>query len=173
MMTSKRDRRAILVVGLGALGLTSLLAAGAGVLAEEPAARTDSGGAQGNTVLSVPRTKPPETTPKRASARRARRSAAAVRDLRVLGDVKALEVKEGEALLRVDGVEQTVRPGMLLKTDVIQAITPRRMVLVRPEGVDAHRGETLIIVEFTGAGQSRVSMYATRDWTARQPRPVE
>jgi hypothetical protein len=153
--------------------LVALLLVCSGVLAAEPAARTDSRGAQGKTLVSAPRPKAPDRTPKRGVARVVQRNAAAISDLRLLGNIKVLEVKDGEALLRVDGVNQTIRPGMLLKTDMVQAITPKRMVLVRGEGTDDRKGETLIVVEFGGAGQSRVWMYATRDWTARPPRPVE
>jgi hypothetical protein len=168
-----RDKTTTRVVARGAVSLLALWLMGARVPAEEQAARTDSRGAQGKTLVSAPRPKAPDRTPKRGLARVVRRNAAAVSDLRLLGNVKALEVKDGEALLRVDGVDQTIRPGMFLKTDMVQAITPKRMVLVRGEGTDDRKGETLIIVEFLGAGQSRVWMYATRDWTARPPRPVE
>jgi hypothetical protein len=87
----------------------------------------------------------------------------------LLGDIRAIDLRDGEALLRVEGVEQTIRPGMRLKTDVVRSVSPERLVLVRPEGVDEERGETLIIVDFLGAGRTRVRAYATRDWTAQPP----
>jgi hypothetical protein len=116
---------------------------------------------------------PPDTTRKPMVARRVPRSAAAVDDLRLLGDIKVLGMAEGEARLRVDGVEQSIRPGMLLKTDVVKSISPQRMVLVRPEAVDTRKGETLIIVDVLDGGRTRVRMYATRNWTARPRLPLE
>jgi len=120
---------------------------------------------------------PLDRTPKRvaAPAKVARKKGddLGVNELRLLGDIKVLELREEEALLRVDGVEQMIRSGGHLKAHLVKSVSPERLVLVRPEGVDAERGETLIVVDFLGAGRSRVRMYAARDWTARPPRLTE
>jgi hypothetical protein len=145
----------------------------AGVLAEEPAAPRRAGGASSGRVWRAAPAKPIDNAPKAGVAQRVRPKAGPADELRLLGDLKALDVRDGEALFRVDGQEQKLRPGMLLKTDVIQSITPQRMVLLRPETVDDKKGETLIIVDFVGPGRNRVRMYAARDWTARPLRPVE
>jgi hypothetical protein len=102
-----------------------------------------------------------------------RSSAKDADELRQLGDLKTLDLREGEAIVRVDGAEQTLRPGMRLKGDLVRSISPQRIVLVRPEGVDAKKGETLIVVDILGAGRNRVRVYAARDWTATPPRTAE
>lgn len=93
--------------------------------------------------------------------------------LLVLGDFKALDVREGEAIVRLDGSERTLRPGMQLKGDLVRSISPRRMVLVRPGSTDPKKGETLIVVDFEDAGRSRVRIYAAQNWTATPPMKAE
>ncbi len=155
------------------LGIVALVFASAFGQAAEPVTPPRQGEGAAGRVWSRPKVKAVDRTPKRVAVQRVPPSIGQVDGLRRLGDVKALDVRDGEALFRIDGREQRLKPGMLLKTDVVKSITPQRMVLVRPENVDEKRGETLIIIDFSGPGRSRVRMYATRDWTARPVRPVE
>lgn len=157
----------------GACACLALALMGASALAEEAVAPNREGDGASGKVWRVAPTKPADKTPKAGVARRLRPKAVASDQLRQLGDIKALDLREGEALFRVDGQEQTLRPGMFLKTDRIESITPQRMVLLRPETVNEKMGETLIIVDFLGPGRSRVRMYAARNWTATPLRPVE
>jgi hypothetical protein len=153
--------------------LAVLLLVCSGALAEEAAPPAREGESPSGKAWRAAPAKPADKTPKMGVARRPRPKAAQSDELRLLGDIKALDLREGEALFRIDGQEQTLRPGMLLKTDLIESITPQRMVLVRPESVDEKKGETLIIVDFLGPGRSRVRMYAARNWTSKPLRPVE
>jgi hypothetical protein len=145
--------------------------AGVGALAAQDAVPADPSGARA--VWRAAPSKPAEVRSRTLSAPRPTPRATATDELRTLGNLKVLDLREGEAVLRVAGVERTVRPGMLLEHDVVQSITPERMVLVRPERVDQKKGETVIVVDFLGAGRSRVRTYAARDWTAQPPRPAE
>jgi hypothetical protein len=180
MRTSKSDGQADLesargwtTAMWGACACLALALMSAGALAEEPAAPQREGEDSSGKAWRVAPAKPADTTPKAGVAQRLPAEAVPSDQLRRLGDLKALDVREGEALFRVDGKEQTLRPGMLLKTDRIRSITPQRMVLVRPETVNETMGETLIIIDFLGPGRNRVRMYAARNWTARPLRPVE
>jgi hypothetical protein len=140
--------------------------------AAEPA-QTSASTPQSAVVMSAAPAQPAATPEKQAVARRSPRTTAAADDVRVLGDVKVLGMATGEARLRVDGTEQTLKPGMLLKTDMVKSITPQRMVLLRPDGVDGRKGETLIFVDVLAGGRTRVRTYAARNWSARAPKPVE
>jgi len=157
-------------IGWGFLALAFL---SAGVLAGEAAPPAREGESPSGKAWRAAPTKPVDKTPKVGVARRARPMAAPSDELRQLGDIKALDVRDGEALFRIDGHEQTLRPGMLLKTDLIKSITPKRIVLLRPETVNERMGETRIIIDFIAPGRSRVRMYAARNWTARPLRPTE
>jgi hypothetical protein len=155
-----------------ALVLAILAVAARSLAADPPAPPGDRTGTAEKVWRGDPG-QPHDRTPKRVAVPAPAAKAVATDELRQLGDVRALELREGEALLRVDGVELTIRPGMRLKTDLVKSISPKRMVLLRPEGVDAKKGETLIVVDVLGAGRSRVRMYTARDWTARPPRSEE
>ncbi len=168
--TSARGRAPVVRTGWG-LAVAALLSVSA--WAEPPAAPRREGEASSDRVWGAAPAKPAGTAPKAGVARRPRPKAGPSDELRLLGDVKVLDVKDGEALFRIDGQEQTLRPGMLLKSDLIKAITRQRMVLLRPESVDEQKGETRIIVEFVAPGRNRVRMYAARNWTSRPLRPVE
>ena len=93
--------------------------------------------------------------------------------LRRLGDVKALDLRQGEGVFRVDGVEVTLRAGDMLKTDLVEFVSPERLVLRRPATVDEKKGETVIIVDFVGPGRSRVREYASRNGMVKPSRLVE
>jgi hypothetical protein len=149
----------------------ALAVMGGSVLAEE--AKPPEGEDSSGKVWRVAPAKPIDKSPKVGVARRPRPKAVASDELRRLGDIKALDLREGEALFRIDGREETLRPGMLLKTDRIESITPTRMVLLRPEGVNEKMGETLIIIDFLGPGRSRVRMYAARNWTDKPLKRAE
>lgn len=152
----------------------SLLVCGGALAEEQPSALPRGAAASGGAIWRAAAPKPVELKSKTVVAPLPSRKPAAPSDeLRTLGDLKALDVREGEALLRVDGVERTIRPGMRLRDDVVQSITPQRMVLLRPKHVDEKKGEALVIVDFLGPGRSRVRTYASRDWTARPPRSAE
>jgi hypothetical protein len=143
----------------------------AGTLAAQDAVPTEPAGAR--TVWQAAPSTPAEIKSRTLSAPRPPRKTTATDELRALGDIKALDVREGQALLRVDGAERTIRPGMLLGSDRVLSIAPQRMVLVRPEQVDRKKGETLIVVDFLGAGRNRVRTFAARNWTTQRPRPAE
>jgi hypothetical protein len=153
-------------------GFAALVCTCSGVLAEEQVPPRREGDTSPGKVRHVAPVKPVDKAPRIGVAQRPRLRGPAD-ELGQLGDIKALDVRDGAALFRIDGHEQTLRPGMLLKTDVIKSITPQRMVLVRPESVNEKMGETRIIVDFIGPGRNRVRMYAARDWTARRLRPAE
>jgi hypothetical protein len=133
---------------------------GVGTLVAQDAVPPDPSGAL--KVWQAAPTKPPAIEPQTLSAARPTRNVTASDELRTLGDLKLLDAREDEAVLRVDGHEQTIRPGTALGSGV-----------VRPGQVDAKKGETLIVVDFLGAGRSRVRTYAARDWTAQPPKPAE
>ena len=140
--------------------------------AAEPAQTSGTSQAAPVVMRAVP-ARSTDAAPKPTLVSRRAPIATTVDDVRVLGDIKVLGLANGEARLRVDGVEQILKPGMLLKTDTVKSITPQRMVLLRPDGVDAQKGETLIIVNLLAGGRTRVRSFAARDWAARSPKPVE
>jgi hypothetical protein len=116
---------------------------------------------------------PFDTTPKATRARRPPIPPVMEDGMRRLGDVKVLDLREGEGVFRVDGVEVTLRAGDKLKTDLVEFVCPDRLVLRRPATVDEKKGETVIIIEFVGPGRSSVQEYASRSWTAKPKQPVE
>jgi hypothetical protein len=156
-----------------AWGCLALVLAGGGVWAAEAPPPRLEGGDPADSVLWAPRPKPMDRTRKAAVAQRMARQERPSDELGLLGDLKALDVRDDQALFRVDGQEQTLRPGDSLKGDVVKSITPKRMVLLRSEAQNEKMGETLIIIDFLAPGRTRVRMYAARDWTARPFKSVE
>ncbi len=98
---------------------------------------------------------------------------AAADDLHRLGDLKTLKVGDGEALVVIEGVQQTIRPGMRTKLGLVESVSPQRLVLLRTAAEDPKKGDTRVIVDLLGGGRNRVRIYASRDWTVERPRPAE
>lgn len=156
--------------------LVATLSLCAAVLADEPSKpqpTRPAGEQPSGKVWGAAPPKPTDITPKAVTALRPKFAAVAEDGLGKLGSVKVLDVREGEALLRIDGQEKRLRPGDMLKTDRIESISPERIVLLRPAEVDERKGETLIIVDLLGPGRSRMRMYAERNWMARPLAAVE
>ncbi len=83
-----------------------------------------------------------------------------------LETLKPLSMKEGEAQVLVDGVEQTIRPGSLIGKDVVKSVDPGQMVLLRPASAGYPGGEATVVVTFGEKGTSNVRVYWTKDPTA-------
>lgn len=158
-------RIALIIAGLVASGAAGPLDAAPGSSASS--ASTAVVGTPGEAIMRGPQAGQEFTV--RVVAKRANR----IEDISVLGDVKLVRAEEGQARLRIDGAEETLRPGMFLKTDRVKSIAPERIVLVRPAEVDEAQGEVFVVIDILAGGRTRVRTYATRDRTAKPPRPVE
>jgi hypothetical protein len=120
-----------------------------------------------------PRWEAPETThggetdQRRRAAPPSRATAA-----RAASPYVALSTAEGEARLRVAGVEAVVRPGSVLGQDVVKSVAPGRIVLTRAARPEAG-GEALVIINFDAQGKGRETVVWTKDPTARPPKEVQ
>jgi hypothetical protein len=77
-----------------------------------------------------------------------------------LRNLQAIDLHDGVAHVRLDGVDQTVRAGDVLGGDVVRSIEPNRIVLARSEGP----GRTAtVIVTFDAQGKARARVFTTQD----------
>ncbi len=159
-----------------------LLGLAAGVFAEQPVpkapkAKGEDAAKAWAAAPSAPVDRAPKPGAAPAVAHTATAKAATAQtsadERRLLGDLKTLEARDGEALVRIEGVEQTIRPGMQTKLGRVESISPQRLVLLRAAAEDPKKGETRVVIDLLGAGRRRVRIYASRDWTAEPPRPAE
>ena len=81
-----------------------------------------------------------------------------------LKNLEALSLRDGEARVRLDGIDYTLRPGDTIAGDVVRRVEATRIVLARPEG---DKREAIVIVTFDGQGRARVRVFGTLD-----PSPV-
>ena len=77
-----------------------------------------------------------------------------------LKSLEAVSLRDGEARVRLDGVERTLRAGDKIAGDVVRRIESHRMILARSEGDDR---EGIVIVTFDGKGRARVLVFTTVD----------
>jgi hypothetical protein len=81
-------------------------------------------------------------------------------DAGALKNLQPVNLRDGEAQVRLDGVVRTVREGDALGTDVVRSVESNRLVLARSEGSGR---ESTVIVTFDAQGTSRVRVYSTQD----------
>ena len=84
-----------------------------------------------------------------------------------LKGIRAVSTATDEAVIVLDAVTRTVRPGDLIGADLVRSIAPGRIVLHRPAAPLGGGGEADVVVDFDGSGRGRVRVYATRDATSR------
>jgi hypothetical protein len=83
-------------------------------------------------------------------------------DAGALKGVRALSIRDGEARLLIDGAERLVRPGDAIGTDVVTAVAPERITLVRGARASAPSGEATVVVSFDAQGRGRVRVYSLK-----------
>jgi hypothetical protein len=88
-----------------------------------------------------------------------------------LGGVRAVEMRDGEAVLALPDGTRTVRPGDVISGDIVKSVEPGRVVFSRPD--PGSSSSAIVIVRFDAEGRGRVRVYSARDSSpAAPPKPA-
>jgi hypothetical protein len=77
--------------------------------------------------------------------------------------LRAVTLSDGEATLEIEGRQEVVRPGSVLRGDTVRSVTPEHIVLERPAPAGDAGGPGLVIMTFDEKGQSSTRVIWTRD----------
>lgn len=80
--------------------------------------------------------------------------------------LRALQIKEGEALVQTAEGQRLLHPGDHIGNDVVKAIDEGLLVLDRPAAPGQPGGDRRIVVRFDAQGRASVRIYTTEDPTA-------
>lgn len=118
-----------------------------------------------NEVMAIHPAPPPDTTPRRMRVRVVPETGRRARPANPepLFGVKALALKDGEALLQLADGQRLVHPGDAIGTDVVQVIGDGTLVLERPEAPGRPGGVGTVVVRFDAQGRSAIEVFHTGD----------